>query len=97
MFNTDGDFLYKLGNEGEGDGEFNEPQWLSVDKAGHLMVCDSENHRVQVLEVNGKFITKFGRYRSEIGELSGPTSTAVLTDGRVVVTEFDNNRIQIIE
>ena len=70
---------------------------LTKKLAGHLMVCDSENHRVQVLEVNGKFITKFGRYRSEIGELSGPTSTAVLTDGRVVVTEFDNNRIQIIE
>ena len=97
MFNTDGDFLYKFGNEGEGDGEFKDPQCLSVDKAGHLMACDSENHRVQVLEVNGKFITKFGRYRSEIGELSGPTSTAVLTDGRVVVTESDNNRIQIIE
>ena len=70
---------------------------MSVDKAGHLMVCDSENHRVQVLEVNGKFITKVGRYGSAIGELNGPTSTAVLTDGRIVVIDFDNNRIQIIE
>ena len=97
MFNADGDFLYKFGNEGEGDGEFNGPKCLSVDKAGHLMVCDYRNNRVQVLELSGKFITKFGRYRSEIGELNGPTSTAVLTDGRIVVTDFDNSRIQIIE
>ena len=97
MFNTDGDFRYRFGSEGEGDGEFNEPQCLSVDKAGHLMVCDYENHRVQVLEVNGKFLTKFGRYGSEIGELNGPTSTVVLTDGRIVVTDFNNDRIQIIE
>ena len=97
VFNTDGDFLYKFGNEGEGDGEFNEPCCMSVDKAGNLMVCNSQNDRVQVLEVNGNFITKFGLYGSEIGELNGPTSTAVLTDGRIVVTDCDNNRIQIIE
>ena len=97
VFNEDGDFLYKFGNKGEGDGEFDQPQYLSVDKAGHLMVCDYSNNRVQVLKLSGKFITKFGRYRSEIGDLNGPTSTAVLTDGRIVVTDFDNNRIQIIE
>ena len=97
VFNADGDFLYKFGNKGEGDGEFDQPQYLSVDKAGHLMVCDYSNNRVQVLKLSGKFITKFGRYRSEIGDLNGPTSTAVLTDGRIVVTDFDNNRIQIIE
>ena len=97
VFNTDGDFLYKFGNKGEGDEEFDQPQYLSVDKAGHLMVCDYSNNRVQVLKRSGKFVTKFGRYRSEIGELNGPTSTAVLTNGRIVVTDFDNNRIQIIE
>ena len=97
VFNTDGNFLYKFGNEGEGDGEFDQPQFLSVDKAGHLMVCDFSNNRVQVLELSGKFITKFGRYDSEIGELNAPGSTAVLTDGRIVVTDFGNNRIQITE
>ena len=90
-------FCINSGMKGEGDGEFNVPKCLSVDKAGHLMVCDYSNNRVQVLELSGKFITKFGRYRSEIGELNGPTSTAVLTDGRIVVTDFDNSRIQIIE
>ena len=43
------DFLYKFGDEGKGDGEFNEPRYLSVDKEGHLMVRDSANDRVQVL------------------------------------------------
>ena len=92
MFNTDGDFLYKFGNEGKGDGEFNKPRCLSVDKAGHLMVCEFPNHRVQVLELNGKFITKFKL-------LSGglPMSTAVLSDGRIVVSDFRDHRIQIIK
>ena len=36
----------------------NEPHYLSVNKAGHLMVCDAENHRVQVFELGGKFVKK---------------------------------------
>ena len=92
VFNTDGDFLYKLGNEGKGDGEFNNPRFLSVDKAGHLMVCDYGNNRVQVLELNGKFITKF-KLRS--GGL--PVSTAILSDGRIVVSYYRDSCIQIIK
>ena len=92
VFNTDGDFLYKFGNEGEGDGEFNKPRCLSVDKAGHLMVCDGANDRVQVLELNGKFITKF-----KLMSGGSPTSTAVLSDGTIVVPDYGNGCIQIIK
>jgi len=97
VFSREGDFLYKFGKKGKGDGEFNAPRCLSVNKAGHLMVCDKWNHRVQVFELNGKFITKFGTNGSGIGEFYRPFSTAVLSDGRIVVSEFGNDRIQIIE
>ena len=92
VFNTEGDFLYKFENEGEGDGEFNKPKFLSVDKAGHLMVCDFENYRVQVLELNGKFITKFKLMRR-----GSPTSTTVLSDGTIVVSDYWEDCIQIIK
>lgn len=89
-------FLYKFGKEGDRDGEFNFPQGLAVDDMGHLLVCDSENHRVQVFDLPGKFITKFGRRGTEIGNFETPTSAAVLTDGRVVVSDWINC-IQIFE
>ena len=92
VFNTEGDFLYKFENEGEGDGEFNKPKFLSVDKAGHLMVCDFENYRVQVLELNGKFITKFKLMRR-----GSPTSTTVLSGGTIVVSDYWEDCIQIIK
>ena len=85
--------MYKFGKKGEGDGDFNDPQCLSVNKAGHLMVCDSGNHRVQVFELSGKFVAE----GSGIGEFNGPVSTAVLSDGRIVVTDRWKNRIQIFE
>ena len=90
LFNADGNFLYKFGNERDEDVELKKLRCLSVDKAGHFMVGNFLNHTVQVLELNG-------RYGSEIGELNAPRSTAVLSDGRIVLTDFDNIRIQIIE
>ena len=86
------DFLYKFGDEGKGDGEFNEPRYLSVDKEGHLMVRDSANDRVQVLELSGKFITKFKLMSGGL-----PTSTAVLSDGTIVVSNYSDSRIQTIK
>ena len=101
VFGRDGNFLYQFGKEGDGDGdgdgEFDDVGCLSVDKAGHLMVCDEFNHRVQVFELNGKFITKFGTKGSGIGDLNRPTSIAVCSDGRIAVTDRFNHRIQIFE
>ena len=61
------------------------------------MVCDENNHRIQVFEVNGNFIGKFGSKGKKIGRFSRPLSSAVLSDGRIVVTEFYNHRVQIFE
>ena len=90
--------MYKFGKKGSGDGEFHKPSCLSVNKAGHLMVCDVWNQRVQVFELSGKFVTKFGTRGRGIGEFTnGPMSIAILSDGRIVATDFGNNRIQIFE
>ena len=47
-------FCINFGMTGSGDGEFNQPCFLSVNKAGHLIVCDFGNRRVQVFELSGK-------------------------------------------
>ena len=61
------------------------------------MVCDSQNHRVQVFELSGKFVTKFGSEGSWRGELKNPLSTAILSDGRIVVCNKNNQPIQVFE
>ena len=97
MFNLKGKFISKFGKQGNKDGEFNKPHYLSVNKEGLLMVCDSYNHRVQVFELSGKIVTKFGSEGSERGEFKLPVSTANLSDGRIVVCDTDNNRIQVFD
>ena len=70
--------MFKFGKEGKKEGEFNCPGYLSVNRDGHLMVCDSGNNRVQVFELSGKFVTKFVTKGSGKGELNWPQSTANL-------------------
>ena len=97
IFNKNGDFLFQFGEQGSGDGEFQNPTGLAVDKAGNLLVCDDYNHRVQVFAKDGRFITKFGCYGNEMGQLDKPTGVAVLKDGSIVVAEFGNNRLQLFQ
>ena len=97
MFNLKGKLIARIGKEGNKDGEFNHPCYLSVNKEGLLMVCDECNHRVQVFELSGKFVTKFGGIGSGRGEFKNPVATANLSDGRIVVCELNNHRIQVFE
>ena len=97
VFDRNGNFQFKFGKQGGGDGEFCYPRLLSMNKSGHLMVCDKGNNRIQVFELNGKFVGKFGTRGSNLGEFISPFSVAMLTDGRIVVSDCINHRIQILE
>ena len=97
VFDRNGNFQYMFGKKGSGDGEFNAPSCMAVNKSGHLMVCDECNHRVQVFELNGKFIGKFGREGSNLGEFKNPASLAILSNGRIAVSEWNNHLIQLFE
>ena len=51
MFDLGGKLISQFGKQGNKDGEFNQPRYLSVNKEGLLMVCDAGNHRVQITEL----------------------------------------------
>ena len=88
---------YKFGTQGGGDGELNSPFFLSVTKAGFLLVCDKNNQRIQVFELNGKFLGHFEAEGINLGEFNCPRSEAILRNGRIVVSDCGNNRIQIFK
>ena len=97
VFNREGHFQYKFGKQGEGDGEFNNPRFLSVTQSKHLLVCDQGNRRIQVFELDGKFVGKFGTNGSKLGEFNYPFSVAVLSNDQIVVCDNNNNRFQIFQ
>ena len=95
VFNREGHFQYKFGKQGQGDGEFNNPRFLSVTQSKHLLVCDQGNRRIQVFELDGKFVGKFGTNGSKLGEFKNPFSVAVLSGDQIVVCDKTNHRMQI--
>lgn len=47
VYNADGEFLFKFGSHGEGNGQFNAPTGVAVDSNGNIIVADWGNSRIQ--------------------------------------------------
>jgi DNA-binding beta-propeller fold protein YncE len=98
-------FIDKWGKAGEGPGEFREPRGVAIDAAGHVIVADALNHRIQktavgttsFLERPGEPILAFGKRGKGEGELETPTGVAVDAAGNILVVDTDNHRVQIYD
>lgn len=53
MYSADGEFLFKFGSHGEGNGQFNAPTGVAVDSNGNIIVADWGNSRIQVRKAQG--------------------------------------------
>ena len=96
VFDQEGAFLYKYGKEGDGVEELKYPRCLAVDKVGHLLVCDHDNNRIQIFELQEsslKLIGTIGKGGNGKVELTQPFSVGVLSDGRIIVNDVSNNRM----
>ncbi|PFX12208.1 E3 ubiquitin-protein ligase TRIM71 [Stylophora pistillata] len=58
VFDRKGQFLYKFGKYGDGDGRLDWPCGSSVDKHGNVFLCDRLNNRIQQFSLEGTFIGK---------------------------------------
>ncbi len=57
VFNENGAYLWQTGEEGDGEGEFKEPNDIAFDpQTGRIYVSDTWNHRIVVLDKNGTFL-----------------------------------------
>jgi len=98
-FDKEGNFLFKFGQNGQGDGEFKVPYGIDVDKEGNIWVADRANHRVQKFDSQGNFILKIGQddftKSSAPGEFDNPRHVVVDHDVKYVyVADSKNNRVQ---
>ena len=84
-FNNDGDFLYNIGNVGEG--QLSKPRGLAIDVFGNLIVCDEENKALKVYKLYGTFVGSIK------GDFWGcPYSIAVypcMQPARIIVSDID--------
>ena len=60
-FSNTGSFIRKWGSFGTGDGQFDSPEGIAVDKSGNVFVSDG-NDRIQKFSNTGNFIRKWGTF-----------------------------------
>jgi tripartite motif-containing protein 71 len=59
VFNADGSFLYKFGEEGSQDGQFKNPEAICMGSGEHrdcLVIADCWNNRVVIVKKNGDHV-----------------------------------------
>lgn len=55
-FDASGKFLFQWGTAGSGEGEFDTPHGITLDKDENVYVADRQNNRIQVFDKSGKFL-----------------------------------------
>ncbi|TKB62680.1 MAG: hypothetical protein E8D48_07855 [Nitrospira sp.] len=91
-----GGYMMKFGSPGNGEGQFNAPWGIAVDRVrGYIYVVDSANFRVQKFDMSGEFIMAWGSFGNGDGQFYFPRGVAVdQEDGTVYVVDMGNHRIQ---
>ena len=58
-YDRNGDWVKSWGERGTGQGQFNLPHAIAVDRNNNIYVGDRSNHRIQVFDTDGKFLRMF--------------------------------------
>jgi len=97
VFDAAGAGIRAWGLGGVGEGEFNHPTHLALQKPGALLVTDALNFRVQAFDAQGRFLWKFGHHGDGSGDFAAPKGVAADDRGRVYVVDALFGAIQIFQ
>jgi tripartite motif-containing protein 71 len=93
-FTGEGVYISQFGTEGTGNGQFKEPEGVTVDSKGNVWVADTANDRVQEINAKGEFVRVFGSEGSGNGQFKRPVGLAFDAEGDLWVGDSGNDRLQ---
>lgn len=88
VFDREGTFRFSFGSAGEGNGQFNAPTGVAVDRQGNILVADWGNSRIQVFDSQGSFLSYVN---TSADPLYGPQGLGVTDEGVIVVADSGNH------
>ena len=91
----DGRIIKTVGQLGKRNAEFNFPNGLRVSKNRELYICDSDNNRVQVFDLDLNFKRSFGKKGTGKGQFNFPADVNFDLSCNIYVTDNRNHRIQV--
>jgi alpha-tubulin suppressor-like RCC1 family protein/sugar lactone lactonase YvrE len=98
VYDPNGNYLMQIGEEGSGEGQFDEPVGIAFGKDGQLYVADAWNKRIQIFQKEGQNFV----YQSEWPVKSWTDDStdrkpylSVAPDGNVWVTDPWSDRVLV--
>ena len=95
-FTSSGELIKCIGRRGSKEGEFNDPRGVTL-YDNQVYVCDNNNDRIQVFDLDLNFVRSIGSRGKGRGEFDAPYDVQFDTAGNMYVAEFDNGRVQVID
>ena len=95
-FTSRGELIKCVGQEGGKEGEFVAIRGLTVHRK-QAYVCDRNNHRIQVFDLDLNFIRSIGSHGKGRGEFDEPYDVKFDTAGNMYVADARNDRVQVMD
>lgn len=84
-----------FGKKGGQPGEFDAPMALAASPGEMLAIADTNNDRVQLLDLEGAPLYQFGKSGSKTGQFDEPAGIAISKKNLIYVADTENHRMQI--
>ncbi|KAI8516185.1 hypothetical protein Bbelb_069980 [Branchiostoma belcheri] len=89
IFSETGEFQFKFGEDGKGDGQLRYPRGVCTDDSGNIAVADEGNQRVEIFNSHGLLL------HHVTGGMKKPSAVAMGTNGQLVMTDVDTNTVTV--
>jgi sugar lactone lactonase YvrE len=97
VFDVTGRLVKRIGQRGEGPGEFNYPTHLALAKDG-LVVSDTMNARIQVVPLTGTGDARvIGQRGNRVGDFVRPKGVAVDSEQNIYALESYHDHVLIFD
>jgi predicted membrane-bound mannosyltransferase/DNA-binding beta-propeller fold protein YncE len=109
VFAADGQYVGQFGRQGSetasGDLQFNRPNGIAIAADGTLVLADTWNYRIQVLNANQELVTSWGQPGTfgfeapmdPVDAFWGPRAVTIDNAGRVYVADTGNKRVRVYQ
>ena len=96
-FTSNGKLIKFAGKQGQKEEEFSFPRGVTLHD-NQVYMCDANNHRIQVFDLNFNFVRSIGSRGKGRGEFNEPFDVKLDTAGNIIyVTDSNNSRVQVLD
>ena len=93
---SSGKLIKCIGKKGREEGEFHVPRGVTLYE-NQVYVCDHNNHRIQVFDLDLNFVQSIGSRGKGKGDFTSPYDVKFDAAGNMYVAEYGNGRVQVLD